>query len=79
MLTKNDIAGIMELASNPAHDAIVSGLKDELAEAKDTVAWYSSLVTRAQIGTAQTPCLKSYIEQLEAELAQHKSAVDEAR
>lgn len=32
---------------------------------KSEVAWFESLVKRAKIGTAKTPSLRAYIEQLE--------------
>lgn len=39
-------------------------------EDRDAAAkWYETLVTREKIGTSKTPSLRSYIEQLEAELA----------
>lgn len=39
-------------------------------ELQETVEWFGTLVTRKDIGTAQTPSLKDYVEQLEARLAQ---------
>jgi Cys-tRNA synthase (O-phospho-L-seryl-tRNA:Cys-tRNA synthase) len=47
----------------------------ELQEREQVAAWYETLVTRARIGTASTPSLKVYIEQLEARVARLREAL----
>ena len=42
-------------------------LEQDGKENVEIVEWYGTLVKRAQIGTKETPSLKAYIEQLEAE------------
>lgn len=57
--------------------AKVQELEDELAELQrraEVAEWYESLVTRACIGTRQTPSLRAYIEQLEAALPKKDTA-----
>lgn len=48
----------------------------ELEECEEIVEWYGTLVSRAKIGTAETPSLKAYLEQLEAEVARLNKAMD---
>jgi len=47
----------------------------ELTEYKEIADWFNALVTRAQIGTPDTPSLKAYIEQLEAQNAQQAERI----
>lgn len=59
-----------------AHDAVQTTLESKiqallsriemLKEYEERAKWYESLVSRAQIGTKETPSLKAYVEQLEA-------------
>lgn len=52
---------------------------EELEEREQVAVWYESLVTRARIGTAKTPSLKAYIEQIEAEIERLKAQLATAK
>lgn len=46
-----------------------------LTERDEVAKWYETLVSRAKIGTAQTPSLRAYIEQLEQQNAALREAL----
>ena len=57
------------------HDAEQRAEIAWLKERDNVAKWYETLVTREKIGTAHTPSLRAYIEQLEAEIARLREAL----
>jgi len=81
---RETLQGLAALNATMSHDlaasrealAQVTQERDEFKEMSD---WFNSLVSRAQIGTARTPSLRSYIEQCEAKIAEWQERQEERR